>query len=270
MNIIEKDLDKSRKKSFSGAEAQSEEIKLLIDGSALEERRILKEAGLDFNVAGVEKTLGINMVRSQKETELDAKIFTEDEIRIACIKYDLRFLQSRLYKGKIEPTLGKHILDFFTKKGIDGRNHEASNNLYIMAPAKAFNLEEMPNPPQLDPVMFYKMHTSEGDMYAVVHKWGKDFTPLRRILGAARETSWHWFWFRIVMVFILSTFGTAAIGLNPFFAGAIFANLVIAGGTVGLWNLLYVGEGNTNWDNYRKSFSRDGWNSQFKFKKRSW
>lgn len=55
MNIIEKDLHKSRSDSYSGAEKHAEEIKLLIDGSAIEERNILREAGLDFNVNGVEK-----------------------------------------------------------------------------------------------------------------------------------------------------------------------------------------------------------------------
>jgi hypothetical protein len=265
MYIIEKDLHKSRSTSYNGAEKHAEEIKLLIDGSSIEERNILKEAGLDFNVAGVEKVLGVNMVRSKKEIELDAKVFTEDEIRTACIKYDLRFLQSRYYKGKIEPNLGKKILEFFANKNIDGKNHEAHNNLYIMAPKKAFNLEAMPNPPQLDPMMFYKMSTTEGEMYAVVHKWGKDFTPFRRILGAARETSWHWFWFRTLMVFLASTL-TTALFYNPISLEALFINACVAGAVVGVWNLIEVGDESSSWSNYSESFNRNAWNSKQEFR----
>lgn len=270
MSIIEKDLSRERKSSVDETNTKSESIKLLIEGNAIEERNILREAGLDFNIKKVETQVGVNLTRSKKEEQLGSKVFTIDEIKKTCIHYGLRFLQSKYYKGTIEPTLGATILDFFKSKGIDGRSHEASYNLYIMAPAKAFNLEERPDPPVIDPVMFYKISTTEGDMYALVHKWGKDFTVLRRIIGSARETSWHWFWFRIAMAFIISTVGSAAIGFNPFFPMVIICNLLIAGAAIGLWNALYVGEGSTNWENYRKSFSRDGWNSEYKFRKREW
>jgi uncharacterized membrane protein len=109
--------------------------------------------------------------------------------------------------------------------------------------------------------MFYKMSTTEGDMYALVHKWGKDFTVFRRLLGAAKETSWHWFWTMVIMAFVSTSVVTACIGFNPFGLLALFVNLCISFGGVMLYLLMTVGDGSSSWDRYRKSFSRESWNS---------
>ncbi len=261
-NTIEKDLVKARKESFSTTEEKKEPIKLLMETSAVEERNILREAGLDFNIKEVEKKVGINMTRTKKEEELGSKVFTYEEIENTCIKYGLRFLSSKRYKGVIEPTLGKTLLNFFKEKNINSQSWEANNNLYIMAPSKAFNLDERPDPPPVDPVMFYKMSTTDGDMYALVHKWGRDFTVFRRIIGAVRETSWHWGWFKFISLFVACSLITAAIGWAPLWIMGIVANLAIAGVLTGLNFLWITGMASSNdLRRYRNRFTRRNWNS---------
>jgi len=261
-NTIEKNLVKARKESFDTAQEKKEPIKLLMETSAVEERNILREAGLDFNIREVEKKVGVNMVRTKKEEELGSKVFTYEEIESTCIKYGLRFLSSKRYKGAIEPTLGKTILEFFKEKNINAQSYEANNNLYIMAPSKAFNLDERPDPPPVDPVMFYKMSTNEGDMYALVHKWGKDFTIFRRIIGAVRETSLHWGWFKFASFFIMFSTITALMNWAPLFILGIIANLALAGVLTGITFIWHAGIGSPNHlRRYRNRFTKRNWNS---------
>lgn len=261
MSIVEKQLSRGRENSVNDTKESVKKIQLLLEGDAIEERKILAEAGLDFNIKKVETQVGVNLVREKKEEQLNAKVFTEAEIKETCIKYNLRFLHSRKYKGSIEPTLGSAILNFFKEKNIDSKSYEAANNLFIMAPSKAFNLEERPKPAPIDPVMFYKMSTTEGDMYALVHKWGKDFTVFRRLLGAAKESSWNWYWTMIILSFVSLTIGTACIGFNPFGLMTLLINTCIAFGGVLVYLLITVGDGSSSWERYRKSFSRESWNS---------
>lgn len=264
MSIVEKELSRGRSNSVNDTKESVKKIQLLLEGDAIEERKILAEAGLDFNIKKVETQVGVNLTRDKKETELNSKVFTEDEIKETCIKYDLRFLHSKSYKGSIEPTLGAAILNFFREKNIDSKSYEASNNLFIMAPSKAFNLEERPKPAPIDPVMFYKMSTTEGNMYALVHKWGKDFTVFRRLLGAARETSWHWFWTLVVLAFIASTIVSACIGFSPLSLIVLGSNACIAFILVMLYLCITIGDSEWKWSNYRSSFSRNSWNSIYK------
>jgi hypothetical protein len=263
-SIIEKELERGRQSSLNSASGKkSEDMKLLMETSAVEERKILREAGLDFNLRELESKVSSNMTREKNETRLDSKIFTEAEIKEACVKYDLRFLRSRYYKGSIEPTLGKVLLDFFKDRKIDGASYEASNNLYIMAPVSAFNLEEHPDPPVVDPVMFYKISTGDGDMYALIHKWGRDFTAVRRVWGAMRATSWNWFWTKTAFAFIVAMVGVA-LSTNPFTLLWMSVSLTVAVLVAGLPVFVRNGDTSDKWTNYRNSFSKRGWNSEKK------
>jgi hypothetical protein len=261
---VETDLTRSRTKSFQGLTTKkSQEMKLLMDASASEEREILKAAGLDFNIKEVETRISMNVTREKHEADLGRKVFTESEIKSTCLKYNLRFLESKNYKGTIEPDLGAVILKFFKDNNITGGNYVAENSLYIMAPMNAFNLTENREPKKIDPVLFYRIYTPDGPMYALIHKWGKDFTVFRRIMGLARETSWSWNWFKTCVCFVVFCLIGFAYGINPFSWWALLSNVVLSLICCGIETLWHIDnwESAHSWNWYRNGFNRTSWNS---------
>lgn len=264
---IKEELQKQRDSSVeSEKELDSiEGLKLLLENNASQERDILKEAGLDHNLKQMEKQKGINLERKKFEEKLNDQFFTEKEIKELCMKYNLRFLKSNKYKGAIEPVLGSKILNFFKEKNIDAASYEASNNLFIMAPAKAFNLEEIPVPPRAktDPAIFYKVNSAEGNMYALIHKWGNDFNVGRRILGTMYEnpanfnvfngalkfaiilTAYSLFWNPMNVWAILSILGISAVAQLITFAALTD----------------FSGRGSNAERKYKLKFNENNWNS---------
>ena len=94
-------------------------------------------------------------------------LFHVDQIRKICIDYRLRFLDVKLFKGKIPNEAFKKLHEF-------KNNHPNLNfELRIMAPSKLFELENYD-----DPLLF----ASLGDgYYYLIHKWGNDLSFFRKI-----------------------------------------------------------------------------------------
>lgn len=94
-------------------------------------------------------------------------LFHVNQIRKICIDYRLRFLDVKLFKGKI-PNEALKKLDQFKN------NHPNLNfELRIMAPSKLFELENYD-----DPLLF----ASLGDgYYYLIHKWGNDLSFFRKL-----------------------------------------------------------------------------------------
>lgn len=94
-------------------------------------------------------------------------LFHVDQIRKICIDYRLRFLDVKLFKGKIPNEAFKKLDEF-------KNNHPNLNfELRIMAPSKLFELENYD-----DPLLF----ASLGDgYYYLIHKWGNDLSFFRKI-----------------------------------------------------------------------------------------
>ncbi|MBL7473594.1 hypothetical protein [Robertkochia sediminum] len=96
------------------------------------------------------------------------RIYHLDEIKTICIDYRLRFLATRYFKGKIPPEALIEI------KALEKEHHTALKGFKILAPSKLFKLE---NPD--DPLLFAPIGNG---YYYLIHKWGNDLHPLRRLL----------------------------------------------------------------------------------------
>lgn len=98
------------------------------------------------------------------------KLFSLDEIRNTCISYNMRFLDSTLYKGEIPYEAISGIKELQRKSGI------TIDKFKIMAPARLFRLVDA----DADPMLFALL--ANGNYY-LVHKWGTDMKWHRRILA---------------------------------------------------------------------------------------
>ncbi len=242
--------------------------KQLLLGAATDERDILRAAGLDTNIQEIENARGLNIERERFEGTYGQKVFTEEEVKSICHKYALKLLPTKYYKGGLDPVLASKILEFFKNSKIDSRNYEATQNLYIMAPAKAFNLTKKVNPFRvtLDPVMFYRIHRrNEDPMYVPVHQWGNDFTIFRRVIGAVKFNYWTNLVFGAACKAILALVVFAMFKIDIYNIAPVAWAVVI--GTV--WHMLYYlfrygGSEPAPIENSEHKFSENGWNKEFK------
>lgn len=177
---IVKKLNDQRKTSIDSTEKIVGEVKLLLDTHSQKERMALKIVGLDRHVQEVERTRGVEIERSKFEEEYGNKVFHIDEVKEICMKYDLRLLETRRFAGKLDAQVAYKLSAF-----IEAHEQEmgcSSNDFYIMAPEYAFNLSNRPAKVRdMDPVLLYRMPRT--DHYVFIHKWGLDFTIMRRLRG---------------------------------------------------------------------------------------
>ena len=99
------------------------------------------------------------------ETE---NIFHIDQIKKICIDYRLRFLDTKYFKGQIPDEAISKI------KRLEKEHHTEIKGYKIIAPSKLFKLEDKD-----DPLLFAPIGNG---YYYLIHKWGNDLQPLRKIL----------------------------------------------------------------------------------------
>ncbi len=171
----------------------SNEIKknvLLLEETSQVERELLREAGLSGMFDKIDKQEAVRLTRIKKQEEFNTKLYTLEEIKDLCIKYRLRFLHSKEFHGKIDPKLGKKLVEYLKERNVVGSlNGEANTNLFILAKKRDFNFEQKENLKPVNPILFYQVDTKEGKMYSVVTKWGRSFGIERIILGIMLKNS---------------------------------------------------------------------------------
>jgi hypothetical protein len=107
-----------------------------------------------------QETIGFNQER----------VFHISQIQNICEKYYLRFLNIKHYKGSVDNQIPFKITTFETAH--DKKCQQ--KDMYIIAPAKSFQLEEKPK----DPLLFYKIN---DDYFYLIHKWGNDLSIFNRL-----------------------------------------------------------------------------------------
>ncbi|MBP2833974.1 hypothetical protein J8281_17390 [Aquimarina sp. U1-2] len=155
---IEHRLNKLRSKKFD-ASTWKDQVQEIFRRDQLHEERILE------NLDTVDNS-DVNIFDfDQLETE---KIYHLDQIKKICIDYRLRFLDAKYFKGKLPKSAISAIKDLEKK-------HETElKGFKIIAPSKLFKLENAD-----DPLLFAPMG---NDYFYLVHKWGNDLHPLRKIM----------------------------------------------------------------------------------------
>lgn len=176
---LKKELESLKNNDVENSEMFLNEVKQLMEGTVLEERDILKSMGLGSNIIKSEnKTKDLNEFKEMEKT-YEGEIYTIDQIKHLALKYNLRFLNSKQFKGTVAPELGS-ILVRFKKKHLLS-DYDMRDNFFILAPESMFELNKRP----IDPLIFYRAtnKNSNKTIYKLVHKWGEDFSITRRISG---------------------------------------------------------------------------------------
>lgn len=99
----------------------------------------------------------------------EENIYSIDEIRTICIRYRLRFLDTKYFRREFPYEAVQKI------KSLEKESKVKIEKFRIIAPGEAFNLEDA----NKDPLLFAEL--ADGRYY-LLHKWGKDLSWFRRVL----------------------------------------------------------------------------------------
>ncbi len=94
-------------------------------------------------------------------------IFHISQIEKICVNYRLRFLDTKHFKGAYPTKVVEEI------KMLEKNHETVLDGFRIIAPSKLFQLDKAD-----DPLLFAPMGNG---YYYLIHKWGTDLHPLRRI-----------------------------------------------------------------------------------------
>lgn len=144
---------------------------------SLTESDILKEVQEIFSAydkasEGVQNTLKTSTGTNSNDFDLELleteKIYHLSTIKDICIDYRLRFLDSKFFKGEIPNSAICKI------RQLENNHNTVIKGFKIMAPSKLFKLEDKD-----DPLLFAPIG---NDYFYLIHKWGNDLHPLRKLL----------------------------------------------------------------------------------------
>ena len=120
-------------------------------------------------------------IKTQNSFDFDQleshRIYHLDQIREVCIDYRLRFLDIKNFKNDLPESAHQAINKIETDHGT------ALADFKVMAPSVLFRLERKD-----DPLLFVPMG---NDYYYLVHKWGNDLHPLRKLLMWPFKNIWN-------------------------------------------------------------------------------
>ena len=118
------------------------------------------------------KTLNSGKSSNDNSFEFDLletkNIYHIDQIKKICIDYRLRFLDTKYFKGQLPYEAVSKI------KALEKSHKTELTGFKIVAPSKLFKLENAD-----DPLLFAPIGNG---YYYLVHKWGNDLNPFRRLL----------------------------------------------------------------------------------------
>jgi len=124
------------------------------------------------NSLSFEQLINALDIKTQNNFDFDLieshRIYHLDQIREVCIDYRLRFLDIKYFKNDLPESAYQAINKIETDHGT------VLTEFKIMAPSALFKLERKD-----DPLLFVSMG---NNYYYLVHKWGNDLHPLRKLL----------------------------------------------------------------------------------------
>jgi len=181
---------------------------------------------------------------TQSENLPANRIYSRNDIKALCLKYRLRFLPTKYFKGSFPPDAMRAIKE--TEKIADTE----IKNFMIIAPSALFKLEDA----NKDPLLFVPL---ESDKYYLIHKWGNDLAWHRKL------RAWPFRSFSR-LVFSIATLATFISCLVPTEVLSPSTNFLSAGRFFFfLWIALTLGATvSFLWFTLNQKFSNQSWNSK--------
>lgn len=228
MNFNTVDLEKelNRLKEKDQKQAVLSEVDSILQQAEQEDLRV------SASLSGEQKTILID------ESLLDdSRIYSYEQIKQICIKYRLRFLDSKVFKGEIPYEAIAKI------KQLEREQNQTLNGFKIVAPKELFQLEDKDS----DPLLFLPL---KNGRYYLIHKWGGELNVFRSILAFPLRNFMSMFWF-LVGVAIVFSLAVPTPSWHVFLFLVVHSFIAICGITC---MLVFMA---------RENFSSTEWNSKY-------
>ena len=133
------------------------------------------------NSLSFEQLINALDIKTQNSFDFDQleshRIYHLDQIREVCIDYRLRFLDIKYFKNDLPESAHQAINKIETDHGT------VLADFKVMAPSVLFRLERKD-----DPLLFVPIG---NNYYYLVHKWGNDLHPFRKLLMWPFKNIWN-------------------------------------------------------------------------------
>lgn len=226
---------KSLRKKEISEEQLLQEIKDFLNAEAETEQEILDRIQKGDPLDVESNDFDFDLLESDR-------IFHISQIRKLCVQYRLRFLSTKYFKGELPPEA------VFAVKELEQKHRTSLQGFSIIAPARYFRLENADDPMLFTPI--------GNNYYYLIHKWGQDIHPLRKML------MWPLKNLETLIVFsffasIFLTFGIREVFFSRYQATSEFLILFMYTfkSTIALIFFYGISLG--------KNFSSENWNSKF-------
>jgi hypothetical protein len=171
-------------------------VKLALDKIRANE---LTDKEQEIALKSLYQSFEIRTINAFKFDLLDSnKIYHIDQIRKVSINYRLRFLDLKYFKNKL-PDSAHHDIQH-----LEAIHETKLSGFKIMAPSALFRLEKAD-----DPLLFAPLG---NEYYYLIHQWGNDLHPLRRIMMWPFMNIWN----LLVLVLAISFIATEIMPINLF------------------------------------------------------
>lgn len=191
-----------------------EEIRLLLEGDRQHDINIMRHLAGSSAMIANEVILG-KKLELEKLDKKYGKVFTIQQIEELALKYRLRFLKSNLFIGNMDIQAIAKLKEFAKDSDLSIMDEATLRyNFFILAPHQQFDLlreslaktnreteREIQRRKDEDPVLFYKI---DDVHYRMIHQWGHDFSPIRRIEGWIWKDSKNYFMAQYILVTIVT------------------------------------------------------------------
>lgn len=216
-----------------------EKIKKKSRVTVLDEVHQILNEDLEKEIGITNKLKGANTYKSDIDlSKLDPKnIYTLEQIRQICVKYRLRFLDSKAFIGEIPGEAVSKV------KALEKTLGHPVDGFKVVAPKKLFQLEDK----DADPLLFLQL---ANDKFYFIHKWGGELNRFRSLLAAPLRSFMSMFWTLLGVAFLFSlAIPTASIDVFLF----LFVHSFIAICGIACMIIFMI----------RENFSDAEWNSRF-------
>ncbi|MBK8707798.1 MAG: hypothetical protein IPN30_04810 [Flavobacteriales bacterium] len=175
------------------------------------------------------------------------RVFDLDSIKALCIRYRLRFLPGKLYKGSI------HNQAVHAIRRLERKAETPLSGFLFMAPSTQFKLCDS----EVDPLLFVPLG---DDRFYLVHKWGNDLDRARAILNWPFRSAIHLATMVVLVGIVLAMLvPTSLISMDPQ-AGFWGAHRII----MMFWTVMVCASFTVfGWFAFFGQFSTEAWNSRY-------
>ena len=214
-------LQKIRKKH--PAEAILEEVNELLNSDSKRDERILGSIGKQGNDLMIDETL--------LEEE---HIYSIEQIEKLCIKYRLRFLDSKHFKGEIPYEAIQKVKVMENKLGME------LSHFKIIAPKELFKLTDKDS----DPILMLPL---SNNRFYFIHKWGGEISSLRATLAFPMRNFMSMFWSLAVLA-VLFAWAVPTPSFDVFLFLAVHSFIAICGMACMIVMSMRENFSNAEWD----------------------